>query len=470
MLIDQYGNTASVTGKKVIFYGASTRNKRAIDELHIHENVLFFIDNNKSKHGTKMDGYEVHDTNELQKYKDAVVITVLVKFAEEIIEAVKKHCENSIYFFIPCEYELQLMYDHNKNVLAQEHRYKYVHVFPDDIFVNTFAEMIKKYFRQEEHLIILDCCVGKKEYGVYDYALTCPNIVFLGDMYPECRAFDEKWKCDLTRNTLLTLCSNADRVLLHSAFWGRRGFSYVQNMVQEFAERISWIVWGGDTLVSPESEVAETVLTKIGNVYSSPDRVVYIKENLNITATPTKIVYTYLNNVSEHIKEKSEEKSNILLGHSGDVAGNQQYALELLGKYKDENIRIYTPLAYGDATYIQNVIKQGEKIFGSKFCPMTNFMDTSSYYEFLKNIDVAVFPMTRKMAGTTITYLNLLGKKMFINKELMGCYGEVVMEDIETIRDMSFEKFISHSCNVDKINIQEHNRKIVQAWKQLIEN
>ena len=68
MLIDQYGNTASVTGKKVIFYGASTRNKRAIDELHIHENVLFFIDNNKSKHGTKMDGYEVHDTNELQKY------------------------------------------------------------------------------------------------------------------------------------------------------------------------------------------------------------------------------------------------------------------------------------------------------------------------------------------------------------------------------------------------------------------
>lgn len=101
MLIDQYGNIASVKGEKIIFYGASTRNKRAIDELNIHENVLFFIDNDKSKHGTEMDGYEVHDTNELPKYKDAVVITVLVKFAEEIIAAVKKHCENSIYFFIP---------------------------------------------------------------------------------------------------------------------------------------------------------------------------------------------------------------------------------------------------------------------------------------------------------------------------------------------------------------------------------
>lgn len=468
MLIDQYGNTASVIGKKVIFYGASTRNKRAIDELHIHENVLFFIDKDKSKHGTKMDGYEVHDTNELQKYKDAVVITVLVKFAEEIIEAVKKHCENSIYFFIPCEYELQLMYNHNKNVLAQEHRYKYVHVFPDDIFVNTFAEMIKKYFRQEEHLIILDCCVGKKEYGVYDYALTCPNIVFLGDMYPECRAFDEKWKCDLTRNTLLTLCSNADRVLLHSAFWGRRGFSYVQNMVREFAERISWIVWGADALVPSNCEIAQQILTRVNKIYCSKKGTAVVKKNLNMTAIPSDVSYAYLIQVGENVQKEGEE-INILLGHSGDVAGNQSLGLELLKKYRNENIKIYAPLAYGDSSYIQSVIDKGKALFGGKFIPLTKFMNTSLYYEFLKKIDVAVFPMSRKMAGTTIAYLNLLGKKIYVNKTLTESFGEVKLNNVEEIKDLSLEAFIHNSNNKSKVNIDEHNKKIVENWKKIMQ-
>ena len=79
MLWDKTGNKVSETilGRydAIIFYGASTRNKYAIQNLGIQEKVLYFIDSDSSKNGTELDGYMIYSTEKLAQEKNILIMT-----------------------------------------------------------------------------------------------------------------------------------------------------------------------------------------------------------------------------------------------------------------------------------------------------------------------------------------------------------------------------------------------------------
>lgn len=72
--------------KKIIMYGASTRNKAAIKALGITENILFFVDSNEDKVGKKMDNYPIRSVSCLSDYTDCIVLTVLVSAYAEVLK------------------------------------------------------------------------------------------------------------------------------------------------------------------------------------------------------------------------------------------------------------------------------------------------------------------------------------------------------------------------------------------------
>ena len=88
MLLDTTGKQVDVNilkNKKIIFYGASTRNKNAIEALEIADNVIAFIDKDETKAGSELDGYTILPVAELANIDDCTVISVLSECFREAV-------------------------------------------------------------------------------------------------------------------------------------------------------------------------------------------------------------------------------------------------------------------------------------------------------------------------------------------------------------------------------------------------
>jgi dTDP-N-acetylfucosamine:lipid II N-acetylfucosaminyltransferase len=127
-----------------------------------------------------------------------------------------------------------------------------------------------------------------------------------------------------------------------------------------------------------------------------------------------------------NLKPKGHTTINIQLGNSADPSNNHIDVLKQLLKYKDYNIKIFTPLSYGNEEHAKEVIKKGKELFGDKFIALTEFMPFEKYLDFLTEIDIAIFAHKRQQAfGNTVTLLGL-GKKVYVRKEstLNGVFKE----------------------------------------------
>jgi len=114
------------------------------------------------------------------------------------------------------------------------------------------------------------------------------------------------------------------------------------------------------------------------------------------------------------VPPKKSSTINIQIGNSADPSNEHFEMLEILEKYRDEDIKIFAPLSYGPKDYAYKVKDEGEKIFGDKFVAMLDFMPFEEYLTFLGEIDIAIFNHKRQQAmGNTISLLGL-GKKVYM--------------------------------------------------------
>ena len=114
----------------------------------------------------------------------------------------------------------------------------------------------------------------------------------------------------------------------------------------------------------------------------------------------------------------AKKKIHIQVGNSADPSNNHIEAFRILENYKNDNIRIYTPLSYGDQDYAELIIRNGYERFGDAFFPLTKFMPIERYITFLTNIDIVVFNHNRQQAmGNTIALLGL-GKKIHMRSDV----------------------------------------------------
>ena len=113
----------------------------------------------------------------------------------------------------------------------------------------------------------------------------------------------------------------------------------------------------------------------------------------------------------------TEEKglTRIVCGNSADPSNNHNDMLDSLSNFKNENIQILMPLNYGgNRTYIDNVCKHGNSIFGDKFTPLTTFMEKKEYDNLLGTADIGVFFHNRQQGLYVACSLLLQGKLMYI--------------------------------------------------------
>lgn len=292
-----------------------------------------------------------------------------------------------------------------------------LHVAGLDKFIPPFIKLVREEFEEEDHRFWL---TGSLD----NYPVECKD-----DIYVCGGSFCSKVKGFVV---LLRHLHAARKVILHGLF--NIKVVLILAICPWLLPKCYWVMWGGDLYQykkasnSWRSRVKEAlrrfVIRRIGHL------VTYIEGDVELARQwyGAKGVHheclMYLSNVVDPslieapLVKPQDGTTNILVGNSADPSNNHLEILERLLPYKNEDIKVYVPLSYGDQAHAGKVIEQGKAWFEEKLVPLTGFMPYEKYIEFLKAVDISVFNHRRQQAmGNTITLLGM-GKTVFMRSDV----------------------------------------------------
>lgn len=220
---------------------------------------------------------------------------------------------------------------------------------------------------------------------------------------------------------------------------------------------IYWIIWGADLynkLLAPKGfemyyrDKSDSVSCKIGVWLWNPwerlqttirvNRTMrFVRERVNFLVTDTTEndyevfghYYPEVKNIpwkdffyypideilSPELMNAQINGGNILLGNSGSLTNNHEYAYTYLSDLDMGERKIIVPLSYsGSKSYRKAVIEKGRIIFGEHFCPLTDFLPLAEYNELMTSAAVAIYANWRQEAIGNIIIALYLGAKVFI--------------------------------------------------------
>ncbi len=285
-------------------------------------------------------------------------------------------------------------------------------------FITPFIEFIKEHFDFEEHFFII---IG----GVTEDIATLPN--FENTLILD-KSYESKFNYFKYSKLLKPYIKNIEKIILHALLSDNENILLFFN--QDVLSKCYWVIWGSDLYIynKPRILIRDKIRHLVRRkIYSQMGHfITYVKGDYELAQKWYGVKGTYhecfmypSNLYKEYdLQLKKNNSINIQLGNSADPSNNHIEVLEKLKNCKDKDIRIFTPLSYGNHEYAKKVMLIGKKIFGDKFIALTEFMSFDKYLEFLGNIDIAIFAHKRQQAmGNTISLLGL-GKKVYIRSDI----------------------------------------------------
>lgn len=469
----------------IVFYGASLRNKKVIDTYGIRDKVRYVVDSNEKLAGSYIDGYKIYEKKVLAEEEEkTLILTVLERYAEEIIEDVSQlsHCD--LAFYLTGECDLEVIKKENGRVTEALNKKNYIHLFPDEKFLIPFYTMLEDHFNITEHFFIIDYDrndLMENQYKNLEYACKknkkIKNIMIMKDFGNLQNIVDDPNNCNdfFYTDELADFFEKAEKIILHSVAFSENFLRFIQSMInRDCGKKMIWICWGGDIYFDENSFVAKEILEKISYGSAAKYRIDNIVQKCKIIMKETNVArYAYIPHEIEMDGETISDEQrtvNILLGHYAAEDNNLEYGLDILYKFRDNGIKIYCTLSYGIEGYRDKIIKKGKQMFGDKFIPITDYMELDKYWKFLESIDVAIYPMIRFGAATTLSYLNLLGKKIYMMKDMAAIsLGKgIYVEDIDKIKEQGWEEFIISDSSREEDSLERLNDTIVSYWETIL--
>ena len=288
-----------------------------------------------------------------------------------------------------------------------------VHLMLNEKFTEPTIQFISDHFEAAQHQFII---IGE---GIGANITKRPNVLETPRLFHDIR--------QLTRALY-----RADKIIIHGLFH-RRLVPYLAAQPW-LLKKCNWVVWGGDLYWYQTRErtwsndlyewVRRALISRLGEITTLVPGDFQLAQKWY----KTKAIYRAGRYVSS-IKRKDLDKLltfpaiekdalYIQIGNSADRSNQHQQVLDSLLKFKDENIRIFVPLSYGDTKYGAAIAAYGKTLFGDKFVPLLDFVPPDEYSRFLQTIDIAIFNHDRQQALGNICVLLYLGKKVFIRDDI----------------------------------------------------
>lgn len=330
-----------------------------------------------------------------------------------------------------------------------------LHIIPSEKITISEIESSRKRFKTECNPFIIWGGPVSNDYSKYD------NVDVLEEN-------------SLGAVKLLQRMKKADRIHIHGlfSFW----LLGILAIYKSIGRKVVWDVWGDDLycLTRPKGTISNNLHLWLRTKACS--NIAYIATNVegdynlackilgnNFRFFKLRFSKGYISGILPFVDGKDNHDGvNILVGNSATRTNFHAEAFEKLKRYVNEDIKIYVPLSYGSATYAEEVISEGKKIFGEKFCPLTDFMPKDEYFKFLMSIDVAVFANNRQQALGNIFALLYAGKKVYMRSDISS-WETLKNEydiDISDYFSIDYEKYTDFITN--KINMDDQRNKILE--------
>ena len=265
---------------------------------------------------------------------------------------------------------------------------------------------------------------------------------------------------------LIQLMQVSEKIILHGLF--NREIVLILFFMPSLLKKCYWVMWGGDLYAyrlreknwkrKSQEYFRRHVIKNVGYLvcYVEGDYEL-AKEWYGVRGQWIKCFF-YPSNLYQNVNlhQRQDNDVNILVGNSADPRNKHSEIFDKLEKFKDQSLKIYAPLSYGDPAYANAIVKEGKMRFGEKFLPITEFIEFNQYLEFLGCIDIAIFNHDRQQGMGTIRTLLGLGKKVFMpmgitSVEALKCDGIKVFSISEINLDPNFDEKTNNEILVREI-------------------
>ncbi len=327
---------------------------------------------------------------------------------------------------------------------------KYVHFLPNDIFSLPFICFMNEHFNHYDQCFVYLLPEKDKE-KQFAIPKNLKNVFVINNL-----------------RTLRLDLSKISKIYIHSL--GRKQIISYLYKNKDLLKFCYWIIWGHDLY---DSLKFKYIKDKICG-YTKKDR--YVKSNVRAVITTfdkekykekynddKKIIELpfYPNiinqNLFDSIKIEKTKCKTIQINNSADKSTLEM--LDVLGKFKNEDIKIVTILSYGQTKYNDEILKKGKNIFGEKFSAIMKYMPIQEYAKHLKLVDVLILNQRRQQGVGNVRANLYLKNKIYIRREVTTYKGLLSkgfkIFDTNQIKGTNFVDFIGMS-EFDK----EENRKL----------
>lgn len=319
----------------------------------------------------------------------------------------------------------------------------FLHLMMDNIYCKRFIEYVCEHLNPNEHIfvVMIDSNVGSTHFGA-NTQLNARVIVYEGNaMRGEYRSEE-----------LYELISQSKKVFVHFLT------DYICWLICRYNiknKAFYWLLWGGDLyphigreLLDPQTS---ELVDELGLELQKPEESTEQRKNLvlrqgairRISSVVTwntgdnrllrdyfftaanHLSFVYQNNIEfdvldHQLESEARDKDRlvIMVGNSGFPANNHIDVFQWLSSFKEEDFKVIVPLSYGLPHYIKHVIDKGKQLLGDKFVPLTKYLDTASYAQVLRQVDVAIMNHNRQQAASNIFALLYLKKRVYMKPEV----------------------------------------------------
>jgi hypothetical protein len=298
------------------------------------------------------------------------------------------------------------------------------------------------------------------------------------------------------------ILSESEIIIWHSLYFTTPKYTYFLYMFRKFLNKSVWIEWGADLYLWKYSEKSwkGRLKNKVNKTLREKFRIVgctFPVDEIEVYhqfGSQVRCFYTPLPNpmkeatglidliISCKPKNENEDSTRIQIAHNSFQFNNHIKIIELLKRYKDNNVRFILPLSYGiygingqygGKLYRDAVIKYAKENLDNKVTILYKNMDFQRYIRFLWKIDIAVFDFDRPCGLGTLRILLLMEKKIFLPSGT-PYYNFLISQglpicDTNKISEMTFEEFIKpvkYTTNKWVLSYM-NNDEVIKEWSHM---
>lgn len=334
------------------------------------------------------------------------------------------------------EKKLKYLQEHYLNERIK--KAKIIHFHFNDKFANPTINFINTHFNQEEHLhLVFRSRLNSHSMQEFPNG---ENVIELNYEILNPQTLENK------------------KLIFHSLF-SQKNIELLY-LHPNLLKHSYWMVWGGDFYSAPRDIYNEFVRKNIYGIGCHVDEeLIKQKYGENHKFFNTHLATSPIDKEDIYEAAKVVKKIDsivIQINNSADDTTLQM--LDILAKFKNENILIRTVISYGKTQFNDEIIKKGKEIFGNKFSYLDKMLAPKEWLKYFLENDIVILCQNRQQGGSNCITALIAGKKVFIksentNKKNVQSIGAIVF-DSDKISKMNFAEFVKFDNDTAEKNIK----------------